>query len=119
MKTENPLTCFTIGHSNHSIERFVELLNMHKIKCLIDVRSSPYSKYSSQYNKDYLKSSLKSNNVLYLFMGNRLGGRYTNPQLLFPGGTVNFAKVMETKAFQDGINEVCISSDLFGHLGVI
>ncbi|HUT43442.1 MAG TPA: DUF488 domain-containing protein, partial [Desulfobacterales bacterium] len=36
----------------------------------------------------------------------KIGGRYTNPCLLFPDGTVNYRKVQETEKFQEGINEV-------------
>jgi len=46
------------------------------------------------------------NNVDYRYMGDKIGGRYTNPCLLFPDGTVNYRKVQETEKFQEGINEV-------------
>jgi len=106
MNKDNKLSCFTIGHSNHSTERFIELLQAYKIDCLVDVRSAPYSKFASQFNKDFLEVSLKNSKISYLFLGNRLGGRYTNPQLLFSDGVVNFSKVMDTRTFQDGIDEV-------------
>ncbi|NJD02462.1 MAG: DUF488 domain-containing protein, partial [Ruminiclostridium sp.] len=35
-------TCFTIGHSTQTIDDFVKLLKKHKIKYLIDIRSTPY-----------------------------------------------------------------------------
>ncbi len=38
-------TIFTIGHSNHSIEQFVALLQQHGITALADVRSAPYSRF--------------------------------------------------------------------------
>ena len=33
----------TIGHSNHSMEHFLELLRLHAVQVVADVRSSPYS----------------------------------------------------------------------------
>ena len=36
---------FTIGHSNHTPERFLELLHQHKITMLVDVRSKPQSRF--------------------------------------------------------------------------
>ena len=30
---------FTIGHSNHAIETFIELLHQHQVTALADVRS--------------------------------------------------------------------------------
>ena len=44
-------TVYTIGHSNHTIEYFVELLQAHNINCLIDVRSVPHSAYTPQFIK--------------------------------------------------------------------
>jgi len=32
---------YTIGHSNHPIERFIDLLKMHAITAICDVRSQP------------------------------------------------------------------------------
>ena len=39
-------------------------------------------------------------------MGDKIGGRYSNPSLLFPDGTVNYQKVQSTEQFQDGISQV-------------
>jgi len=40
-----PVTIFSIGHSNQPLEAFLSLLQQHSIQVLVDVRSSPYSKY--------------------------------------------------------------------------
>ena len=45
---------YSIGHSNHSAEAFINLLKAHNITCVVDVRSAPYSKYVPQFNKDAL-----------------------------------------------------------------
>ena len=42
---------FTVGHSNHTIDYFLELLQAQNIDCLIDVRSMPASKYNPQFNQ--------------------------------------------------------------------
>jgi hypothetical protein len=39
-------------------------------------------------------------------MGNLLGARYDDKNLLFDNGKVNFKKVQETKNFQDGITRL-------------
>jgi uncharacterized protein (DUF488 family) len=39
-------------------------------------------------------------------MGDRLGGRYTDPGLLFPDGTVDYRKVQETELFKEGIGRL-------------
>ena len=59
--------CYTIGHSNHTIEKFVGLLRRHKIAYLIDVRSSPYSQHVPQFNKEVLDKELKKAGIKELF----------------------------------------------------
>ncbi|MDP2267690.1 MAG: DUF488 domain-containing protein, partial [Deltaproteobacteria bacterium] len=48
----------TIGHSIHPIEKFIELLTIHGITALCDVRSSPYSRFTPQFNRESLKTEL-------------------------------------------------------------
>lgn len=96
----------TIGHSIYPIDDFVSLLKHNSIDTIVDVRSIPYSRFAPQYNKETLKHYLKKNNILYLFMGDLLGARYEDENLLFDDGRVNFQKVQQTKSFQDGVNRL-------------
>jgi uncharacterized protein (DUF488 family) len=70
---------FTIGHSSHSIEKFVRLLEDNGIMTLVDVRTAPYSRYNPQFNKESLKSALFSHNIEYAYAGKYLGGRPSDP----------------------------------------
>jgi len=101
-----PKQCFTIGHGNYPIDQFITFLQSVSIDLIIDVRSSPYSRFNPHFNREKLEKFLIKNNVDYRFMGDNIGGRYSNPNLLFPDGTVNYRKVQETEKFQEGINEV-------------
>ncbi len=75
MESEYPTpVCFTIGHSNHSLEYFLELLSQHRISCLVDVRSAPYSKYVLHFNKEPFSRSLAEKNIAYRYLGDKLGG---------------------------------------------
>jgi uncharacterized protein (DUF488 family) len=60
---------FTIGHSNHAIEAFISLLHQHEITALADVRSRPYSRYLTHFNKEPLKSALNRAGIYYVFLG--------------------------------------------------
>ena len=100
------LSCYTIGHSNHTIEDFIQLIDMHNIDLIVDVRSYPNSKYVPHFNKDELEIALNQHDISYLFMGDKLGGRYNNPDLLFSDGSVDYAKVSQTSEFIDGIQSV-------------
>jgi len=94
---------YTVGHSIYEVGDFVQLLKNNNINTIVDVRSTPYSKFASQYNKESLHQHLKQNGICYIFMGDMLGARYEDKDLLFENGSVNFKKVQETKMFQDGI----------------
>ncbi len=65
----------TIGHSNHSIERFLELVQGVGVSAIADVRSFPVSRYAPQFNKDALAKSLEEKAIAYLYCGKELGGR--------------------------------------------
>lgn len=104
---------FTIGHSNHSIEKFLSLLDENGIMILVDVRSAPYSRYNPQFNKEELESALDRHNIQYYYAGKTLGGRPTDPSCyksgVLPGeGTdylheVNYPEVMKRPWFLKGI----------------
>lgn len=100
------LSCFTIGHSDLPVEVFINHLHKNMIDCVVDVRSSPYSKYSPQYNRGEISRTLERENIEYHYMGDVLGGRYSDPSLLFPDGTVDYQKVARTHKFISGLNKV-------------
>jgi uncharacterized protein (DUF488 family) len=69
----NPV--FTVGHSNHSVERFTELLREHGIEMVADVRSHPYSRHVPHFNARSLEEILSNDGIGHLFLGRELGGR--------------------------------------------
>jgi uncharacterized protein (DUF488 family) len=92
-------TIYTIGHSNHEAAEFVALLQQHDIELLIDVRSSPYSRYVPQANQETLARTLESAGIAYRWMGDRLGGK--------PGGSVaDYDQLSHSPAFQQGIADL-------------
>ncbi len=68
---------WTIGHSNHTFERFAELLAVGEVECVVDVRSYPYSRVAPQFSREELAVSLRGGGMRYLFLGEELGGRPT------------------------------------------
>ncbi len=63
---------YTIGHSNRPIKEFIELLLQHSIKCIVDVRRFPTSKFR-EYKKEHLETILKENGIKYFHFPD-LGG---------------------------------------------
>jgi uncharacterized protein (DUF488 family) len=101
----------SIGHSNHPISHFLELLKQHGVRMLADVRSQPYSKYSPQYNDGTLKGALAGGGIRYAFMGAELGGRPSDPSLYDDAGKVDYAKVAATAIFSAGLTRLMGMSD--------
>lgn len=96
---------FTVGHSTHSIEKFVELLKRHEIRAVADVRSSPYSQYNPQYNRELLQKTLKEHSIYYVFLGDELGARRTE-RVCYVDGQAVYEKVAELPAFKEGVQRV-------------
>jgi uncharacterized protein (DUF488 family) len=96
---------FTIGHSNHDLERFLHLLKMHAITAVADVRSSPYSKFNPQYNREVLQKALKENRIAYVFLGDELGPRSENPAC-YRDGKVQYARLAGTDLFLRGVERL-------------
>jgi len=67
-------TVFTIGHSNKTIEEFVEKIRDNGITLLLDVRSTPYSKYNPQFNRGNLEGATQAAGIRYQWVGAKLGG---------------------------------------------
>ncbi len=97
---------YTVGHSTHEINYFVELLMHFNIDCLIDVRSVAASKYNPQFNKEFLSNFLKKKGIVYLHFAKEFGARHTNPELLDEDGKVDFDKVRASFEFKNGISRL-------------
>lgn len=100
------LTLFTIGHSNHSFEHFLGLLQKHGVELVVDVRSRPYSRYVPHFSREALEKSLKDQGIRYLFLGEKLGGRPKEKEYYRADGTVDYRRLRESPKFQEGIEEV-------------
>lgn len=104
--TENDKKIYTVGHSTHSREYFLELLTVHKIDCLIDVRSIPASAYNPQFNKEVLQIALKKQDIQYMHFAKEFGARHSLPHLLDADGRVDFEKVRQSSDFLAGIGRL-------------
>jgi len=65
----------TIGHSNHPIDKFVDLLVRGGVALLVDVRSMPYSRRFPQFGRERLQKSLAAAGIDYVWEGEALGGK--------------------------------------------
>ena len=102
---------FTIGHSIHPIERFLELLGEHRIAIVADVRSFPSSKRWPQFNQAELSASLGRAGIEYRWL-KRLGGRRNSKRVDSPHTAwqhpafKSYADYTESEDFADGMREL-------------
>lgn len=96
---------FTIGHSTHSLERFLELLAVYGITAVADVRSSPYSRYNPQFNRETLQKELKRKGLQYVFLGRELGPRSDDPACYIEG-KVQYNLLAGTDLFRKGLERL-------------
>jgi len=113
---DSKITVYTIGHSNLPVNKLIQLLISENIKILVDVRSSPFSKYNPQFNQEQLRRAVQKAGLEYFYAGESMGGRpddptcYKNGQI--PDGRanylhlVNYQKVMKTESFKEGISHL-------------
>jgi uncharacterized protein (DUF488 family) len=95
---------YTIGHSNHSQEIFLNLLKNSQIEILVDVRSNPNSQWAEFANGDKLKGTLKNIQIQYVYMGDILGGHPNDPDCYNAlTGKVNYQVLQEKEYFKRGI----------------
>jgi uncharacterized protein (DUF488 family) len=96
---------FSIGHSNHSIDKFLSLLESSKITMIVDVRSAPFSRMFPQFNQETLKRSLSDNSIGYLFLGDQIGGRSNDPGD-YMDGQVLYKALANKEAFKTGMERL-------------
>jgi uncharacterized protein (DUF488 family) len=105
MSPGNRKPMYTIGHSNHELARFVALLKQHDVQAVADVRSSPYSQYNPQFNRESLEQGLRRHDIAYVFLGVELGARRQEPECYFQG-RADYALISRTPAFARGIERL-------------
>ena len=93
----------TIGHSNHSIDRFVDLLKTGGVQVLVDVRSTPWSRRFPQFGKDRLTRSLAEAGIAYNHEGAALGGK--------PDGGGSYDALASRPGFQAALDRLVEAAD--------
>lgn len=101
---------YTIGHSNHSIDDFIEMLKAYKLKLLVDVRTIPQSRHNPQFGKAQLRRSLARHDITYLHMDGLGGFRHTNKDSVNKGWRLSsfrgYADYMQTPEFKKNLRHL-------------
>lgn len=108
-----PATFLTIGHSTHSLDEFIGLLQQAGVQQLADVRTVPRSRRNPQFNRDSLPQSLAEVQIGYVHLP-ALGG-LRNHSHDVPADTNgnwqnqsfhNYADYALSAEFQQGLHEL-------------
>lgn len=104
-------TLYTVGHSTHPIERFLELLGEHGIATLADVRSFPSSRRWPQFNQEPFAEALHRAGVEYRWLkrlgGRRHGKRPDSPHVAWTVAAFrSYADYAESTDFAEGFDEL-------------
>ena len=100
---------FSIGHSNHPIDRFIDLLRAAGVTTIADVRSVPASRRYPWFSAKRLGERLAVEGIAYEPMGDALGGRPRDPSL-YRDGAADYAAMAATPAFRAGVDRVIAAS---------
>ncbi len=101
---------FTIGHSTHPIDQFINMLTGHDIQLVADVRTIPRSRHNPQFTSDTLANSLKASGIGYAHMPGLGGLRHAKKDSVNQGwenaSFRGFADYMQTEAFEESLREL-------------
>ncbi len=101
---------FTIGHSTHPIEKFIQILQAYQIEIVADVRTIPKSRHNPQFNQDALREELDKHAIQYVHLEGLGGLRHTTKDTIntawknasFRG----YADYMQTAEFTSALKEL-------------
>ena len=97
---------YSIGHGHKTIEEFIKELQSFSIRYLIDVRSSPFSKWATHFNQGTIDNILKTYNIRYVFMGDVIGGRPLDDSCYDEYGFFDYKKMAECSSFITGLSRL-------------
>jgi uncharacterized protein (DUF488 family) len=101
------LSIFTIGHSTRPIDEFLEMLQAHGIRLLVDVRTIPRSAHNPQFNREDLARALHSSRLHYRHVPGLGGLRHPRRDSINTGwrnaSFRGYADYMQTPEFTENL----------------
>lgn len=105
LTTESALPVYTIGYGARTVDDLIAVLREHQVVFLVDVRSSPYSRFKPEFAKEALEQALKQGGIRYIYLGDALGGRPPDPEC-YVDDKVDYERVKSKAFYQAGIERV-------------
>jgi len=101
-----PPVLWTIGHSNHGLDRFTDLVLRERIAYVIDVRSYPYSRHAPHFNREALGTAMATHGIRYAFCGESLGGRPDDDEHYDADGHALYGLMAATPSFEEAVARI-------------
>jgi uncharacterized protein (DUF488 family) len=107
---------YTIGHSRHSTEQFLRLLEAWRVTEVVDVRRIPFSRRNPQFNRDRLAGDLRQRGIGYRHLED-LGGlrdplaAMSSPHVAWRNPFFrSYADHAQTKSFLDALHALSLAA---------
>ncbi len=101
---------FTVGHSNRSLETFLELLGAHGVRTVVDVRRFPHSRRHPHFDSARLRPALEASGIVYRHLPALGGWRVPSPSSVNRAwedpGFRGFADYMQTAEFAEALAQL-------------
>jgi uncharacterized protein (DUF488 family) len=101
---------WTVGHSTHPIDEFLDILAAHEIEQVADVRTIPKSRHNPQFNSDELRKALRTRGIAYVHLPALGGLRHPRKDSINTGWKNSsfrgYADYIQTPEFESGLEEL-------------
>lgn len=101
---------WTVGHSSHTFEEFLALLQSFQMDTLVDVRRLPGSRKFPHFDKEFLEVQMPKNNIQYLHLEDLGGRRRTSKASQNTAWRLKsfrgYADYMETDGFHNAVHQL-------------
>lgn len=102
---------YSIGHGQKTIEELIKELLSFDIDFLIDVRSSPFSKWVPHFNRGQIENYLRGTSIRYAYMGDTIGGRPLSYDCYDSDGYFDYHRMAEKPQFIAGLHRLIDAND--------
>ena len=100
----------TVGHGNLALDVLIGNLRGAGVGRLVDVRSTPYSRWHPQFNRKSIEAASEAAGIAYEWEP-ALGGRPEDPALRTAGGEPDYALMAQHPPFLEAIERLIATAE--------